>query len=432
LLLRARALSCSQILQEKKNKDIPITGADLEELHEGMNEYLLLRKNIKEIIYSFKPYERKYDLMNKNLRFMYDMLALSGALVLYDNFSIAIMAFQKNSELRQLVNRGDSGFGIKSNQLEKVLDSYYSSSNKKELKAILDNVKARREWVDTTKKQDKHLAYLDQLITQSPSVEIVINNNIFKRSSTSLGNLARKGHDTVGKIQESTFNEISKIFGNTIGLVQTRKGILFDNKLVAAELKATLKPLDVILDQTPFRLTANFIPGYFGHVAIWTGTPAELKEVGIWENPIIKPHQEDIIAGKRIIEALRDGVQLNTIEHFMDVDDIAVLRLKSSDKSNRAETMIRAFRQLDKKYDFNFDVETLDKIVCSELAYIVFTHIEWPTEKTLGRNTISPDNVAYLAIGKQAKFDLIKFYYDGVATKNKDFELFQSVIKKNH
>ena len=71
-----------------------------------------------------------------------------------------------------------------------------------------------------------------------------------------------------------------------------------------------------------------------------------------------------------------------------------------------------AFRQLGKKYDFNFDVNTTDKIACSELAYVSFPSIDWPTQKTLGRRNISPDNVAKLA-WNNLHLELILFFHDG-------------------
>jgi hypothetical protein len=67
---------------------------------------------------------------------------------------------------------------------------------------------------------------------------------------------------------------------------------------------------------------------------------------------------------------------------------------------------------LGKKYDFNFDVNTTDKIVCSELAYVSFPSIDWPTQKTLGRYNISPDNVAQLA-WNNVPLKLILLYHDG-------------------
>jgi hypothetical protein len=91
------------------------------------------------------------------------------------------------------------------------------------------------------------------------------------------------------------------------------------------------------------------------------------------------------------------------------VDDIAILR-PVFDENNpdelKKEALMMAFRQLGKKYDFT------DKIVCSELAYISFPSVDWPTEKTLGRHSISPDNVAQLA-WNNVPLKLVMFYHDG-------------------
>ena len=183
------------------------------------------------------------------------------------------------------------------------------------------------------------------------------------------------------------------------------------------------------MEKTPFRLTDKLIPGHFGHVAIWVGTERELKALDLWDHEWIKPHQEKIRRGASVLEALRDGVQLNTLEHFMDVDDVAVLRLTEL-KENK-ETMIRAFRQIGKSYDFNFDVETTDRIVCSELAYVVFTEVDWQTEKTLGRSTISPDHVAHKCLQKPEEMKLILFYHDGQDLGADAATLFQKKIENS-
>ncbi len=429
LVLRKQTIIFSQILQFKKEQKVPLTGKDLDVLQNGIQEHLQLREEILKVIYAYKPYDVKHDILNKKLRLTFDMFSLAGALVLYDNFAISIMTFQNDSTLRRLVNRGDIGFNLGTDKLAELLEEYHSTENREEVLRVLELIKTNRLWINKNKPNNKILAYLDELIIQSPSLQTIQSNNVVKKYSRYLGLFADKGRDKVSHLKETAFNEISKMFGNGIGLVQMRKGFLYDNKKIAEELKETLKPLDILLDQTPFRLTAKFIPGYFGHVAIWTGTPEELKELGLWDHPKIKPHQKDILAGKRILEALRDGVQLNTVEHFMDVDDIAILRLSQKiDLSEEKETMLRAFRQLDKEYDFNFDVETTDKIVCSELAYMVYTHIEWPTERTLGRDTISPDNVGYLAIGKSSPFELIKFYYKGKNLKGSADKIYKKSI----
>ena len=69
---------------------------------------------------------------------------------------------------------------------------------------------------------------------------------------------------------------------------------------------------------------------------------------------------------------MRQGVKLNTLAHFMNIDDLVILRHRELKKDNKNEYLVRAFTQVGKKYDFNFDVETDKKIVCSEIVYVVF------------------------------------------------------------
>lgn len=217
---------------------------------------------------------------------------------------------------------------------------------------------------------------------------------------------------------------LSKLFGNTAGLVQTRSGMLKgmtkDPQQMLA-LKSQLKPLDILLEKTPFRLTDHFIPGYFGHAAIWLGTYDELGQLKISFNgqtipflnhPDVLPHVERIKNGESVLEALRiPGVTLNTLEHFMDIDDLGALAAPVMSEEEKVQHLLRAFQQVGKPYDFNFNVETEREIVCSELIYTVYTQHTWPTSVSVGRFTISPDQVAWKAV--DACFEPIFLYLSG-------------------
>ncbi len=240
---------------------------------------------------------------------------------------------------------------------------------------------------------------------------------------------SRISRDVFAEIRDDGFDEVSKFFGNSVGLVESRKGKLYGNEKIKKEIQEVLQPLDIILEKTPFRLTDKLIPGHFGHVAIWVGNPKELKEKGLWEHEVVIPYHNQISPdgseeskdGYQIVEALREGVKLSSLEEFMNIDDIAILRPKFGDNvsEKEKESLLLAFRQLGKEYDFNFDVNTTEKIVCSELAYVCFPQIDWPTEKTAGRHTISPDNVANLC-WKGIPLELVTFYHDGKKCKEEN------------
>lgn len=207
-------------------------------------------------------------------------------------------------------------------------------------------------------------------------------------------------------------------FGNMVGLVQTRKGKLTH---VSAEerdqLARELKPLDILLEKTPFRLTDKMIPGHYGHVAIWLGSEEDLRALGVWEQ-IAPKYQQQIRNGGRIVEALRSGVTISTLEHFLNIDDFLALRdRRPVDDQYRRTAILTTLKQVGKEYDFNFDVLTHKRIVCSELAYVVFPDVQWPLDRTLGRYTLSPDNVAQLAMTEKPVFSPVVIYRDGARVK---------------
>jgi len=208
-------------------------------------------------------------------------------------------------------------------------------------------------------------------------------------------------------------NFLSGFFGNIAGSIQWRKGYLFESSPAIEMAKSTLRPMDIILEKSPFVLTDKFIPGHYGHVAIYLGTKEQLEEIGMWNHPDIIPHQDEIENGKTILEAVRPGVRLNSIEGFMNIDEYSILRKTDGlDSSPQvAEQISRGIDQLGKDYDFNFDISTLDKIVCSELIYIVFGHVNWPTQYRLGRPTITPDDVGETLFMKNTRFTMTDYVF---------------------
>ena len=140
-----------------------------------------------------------------------------------------------------------------------------------------------------------------------------------------------------------------------------------------------MKLLDILFEKTPFRLTDRFIPGHWGHVALWVGSKddiPELKRLGVWQELAGiesyarqnygysgPPFQTLLEQGHGVLEALRHGVELNTFAHFLNIDDLAVVRADQLTDGQKKDYLLRAFAQIGKEYDFNFDdiISTLIK-----------------------------------------------------------------------
>jgi hypothetical protein len=426
LVARAEMLSIANRL--RLNKDLPLSSRDLATLKGGSEFYLDIREDLYDVANS---YECAAELqastleaynIDPQLRLEALMMSLGAALTLYDNYMLAIILFEQDDRLRKVLNDPDMGFGLIANKLAEATLAANSIEIRHRARGAIEFYESEKSIVNEVD-DDSSFAYLSQLIETSPSYNYVKKIRIGEIAANKFVAFERITTDTMTETASDGFDMLSGLFGNTIGMYESRKGKLDGDEEAIQKLQSVLQPLDILLEKTPFRLTDKLIPGHFGHVAIWTGTEAELVDAGVWDNLIVKQYAEQISDGsdphskdqQQIIEALRDGVQLNSLHHFMNVDDVAILRPIFAEENRDElvkEALIMAFRQLGKKYDFNFDVDTTDKIVCSELAYVAFPSVDWPTEKTLGRHSISPDNVAKLA-WNNVPLELIMFYHDG-------------------
>ena len=450
LLVEYSLVARSQMLEVanrlRVDKDSPLSSRDLVILKSGTEDYLEIREELYAIA---NAYECAVDVeketlqefnIDSSLRLKGLMLSLGAALCLYDNYLLGTVLFEQDTRLRQVINDPDMGFGLVANKLKEMTLAANSIENRHRIRRVITFYESEKESLEGIH-DDSNFAYLRQLIETSPSYNYVKKIRLKEVASNKFVAFERISADMISESTKEGFDMLSGVFGNSIGLYESRKGLLYGNLEVKKKIQSELRPLDILLEKTPFRLTDKLIPGHFGHVAIWTGTKAELLDIGIWEDQHVKQYHEEISDSNnsesrnehQIIEALRNGVQLSTLDHFMNIDDFAILRPifdEDSKEELTKEALIMAFRQIGKEYDFNFDVNTTDKIVCSELAYVSFPSMDWPTEKTLGRYSISPDNVAQLA-WNNVPLELVLFYHDGVLVNEENqVELMKELMQK--
>lgn len=233
---------------------------------------------------------------------------------------------------------------------------------------------------------------------------------------------------------------LSKTFGNAAGALNVQKLM---ESIPKAELTRVrleeLQPGDVVLEKTAGAITDKFIPGHFGHVAMYFGRPDQLQDVllsngkRLLDHSAVQKHIEKLEEGETIVESIRPGVTLVKLEHWT-VNDVAILRPTSYPKEKLGDTLLRAIKYVGTIYDFNFDVNTREIIVCSELPYQAFEDINFRIAKAAGRWTISPDDVAVLAgpagqTTPNRPFELVYFNNDEKVIPQKDaFKLYVDLL----
>lgn len=316
--------------------------------------------------------------------------------------------FEKNSTLRKIVKDTYKNLVNQNEGLGNLLSISKKLTEKKFQKSLIKQLKR------SSHNEIKHL----------PVYKTLAKGKTLKFKTYSF-------RDGISLALNKTMNFVSGLFGNAAGAIRWRHGHMYQRVEVAEHLKTKLRPLDIIVERTPFALTDLFIPGNFGHAALWLGTEEELKELGMWNHPSIVPYQEQIKSGMNIVEAIRPGTGLKSLEEFLEIDEIGILRVDSAleDYNEYKNIYKRAMDQIGKKYDFNFDVNTSSRIVCSELIYHSFAKVNWPTKYYLGRFTISPDQLAELIFFKDTPVGLNAYYY---ASNKKELQVWgRSEMAKN-
>ena len=329
---------------------------------------------------------------------------LSAHLTMFDAFLKAYNGFFRNKQTRNMIKdlaRAKEGKDVRLDEVAAVAKHTLSRNSRRWMQKALTSYAASRNIALNEYKDEDLLRLVTSIETNQSGVDLHNDVN-FKIRYYRLG-------DGLGRLLSWVVDATSGLFGNIAGRFRFRKGHMYDHEEYKVELLKRLRPLDILMEKTPFALTDTFIPGHYGHAAIYLGTEAQLREIGMWNHSAIIPHQADIRNGKVIAEALRPGVWLNTLEEFLNIDELTLYRQPNvlENKDEAARIYERTLAQLGKAYDFNFDVNTLDKIVCSELIYHAFGTINWPVKYVLGRPTISPDNLAEVAYSQNGPISFI-------------------------
>ncbi len=413
LSLRERAIAFLDELKERDARHETLTGGDLKRLNQGAATLLAQRQALLATAAEYECWlddPVSEDPAAARAQASGVAMSLSAALILYDNYLTAVGFYRATPFLRHHLNRQDSGFGIPPGELTRISASFNSAINRARVRRGLTWYEKHGRVLSESANGDER--YLAALIDQSLSYNMVRRAQPIGYAGNLMGFFGELSVDTLNLLKNEGVNFSSMVFGNAVGLVESRRGKLDGDAQTLEKVAGAVRAGDILLEKTPFRLTDAFIPGHWGHAAVWVGSEQELRELGIWEHPVVLPHQARISEGRGVIEALRAGVKMNSLAQFINVDDLAVLRRETASREQRIDVILQALRQVGKAYDFNFDVESTDRIVCSELVYHAYGDIRWPTARHLGRATVSPDNIAVLATG-DGPLSVSLLYHDG-------------------
>lgn len=397
--------------------DYVFNGEDLKKINIKFSKILkLLTQSTEFSIPNRVPEESFYNGGNNTSEIQLNQLAYVHLRIkTFETYRLQQLLFGNSIKLANLINEDNKLYRSNKNSLKRISKNIISESFRK---SILNS------WVIANNSNNPILDHTEITalmikIKDSNYYEDYLEDANKIHNSKKAFKLLRRHERAFNKklgvnnlLNDFVFS-ISKRLGNFSGLFVFRKGKLYNNKAFIESTSKKLEPLDVILEKTPFRLTDSFIPGFWSHTAVYIGNEAQLKELGIWDNQFILEHHGKIKDGGFIIEALRSNVKLSSLKQFSNIDDFAHIRLnKEPSLTRKREMIIRAFAQIGKRYDFRYDVESSETLVCSELDYIIFDQITFETLTNLGIHTVSIDKIAEEALENKS-FNLIDLYLNG-------------------
>ena len=193
--------------------------------------------------------------------------------------------------------------------------------------------------------------------------------------------------------------ELSRFFAVLIGKVRVRGGDLVHGLITQAQVEwlrdTQLQPGDILLERRNWALSNVLLPGFWTHAALYIGGVEGLTDLGILDDEGVRTHlaalEHPDAHGRPVVvlEALGQGVVLNTLEYSVgEADAVCVLRPRM-ERADLAACVARAMRHHGKPYDFDFDFFSADRLVCTELVYRAYQgKVAFELQEILGRQTL--------------------------------------------
>lgn len=188
-------------------------------------------------------------------------------------------------------------------------------------------------------------------------------------------------------------NELNSLMPIAHSIV-LRRSYLQDQPAAAAHLLGAAQPLDLILIENRARLSGANGDGFFGHSALYTGSEADLRRLGIWHHPAVSRFHARIRAGGVAIESIDLGVRLADVATMLEADHAATFRPVGLSDRRKAEALIYLFSEIGRPFDHHFDLDTLDVVYCTQLIHLALPEMNMPVRVSYGRRVIWPDEVA--------------------------------------
>jgi hypothetical protein len=373
--------------------------ADNDDVRELLRRYITYRQGLLRIIWK---YQRCADIEKVDLRLRSFLLGFTAASQLYQASLKFVYLFERSSDAVAKLNEPEPNWEVPAGLYDTIRRNLASPQNIRMFEVARryyhqDHVQAgfAAHGLSESAPYDRFHAAISDAEKTIHTIDDSTPEKVIEVAVTDLGRLFHQ-------VQYETQSAVSTWIGD-FKIREPRRGDSLIDEKQLAKLAAVLQPGDILLERRNWYLSNAFLPGYWPHGAVYVGTADDLRERGLDQNEYVRKHWDEFVAKDHeghehvIIEAVSEGVIFSSLEHSIGgADSAAVLRPRVSEEEKN-EAIARAFSFAGRPYDFEFDFETTDMLVCTEVVFRTYGGnsgpISFPLEEIMGRQTMPAINL---------------------------------------
>ena len=342
--------------------------------------YLSLRSALMRMVAMYAGFESVRD---PDLKARCFLLGYGAAATSFEASIFLVTKYRDNAPIRAKLNEPDAAWDLKAGSFDEVYYSVTSSRNTEIFGEFSEYFK-HKDWSAIP---PEDLSFISVRVARADTaMETAGLSHARAVLSRILNEIKKDAYTPVYNVQSMVSSMIGDI------RIATRKPFITMETIEA--VRPRLQPGDILIERRNWFLSNAFLPGFWPHAALYIGSPADLEALGIADHPEVRNKWEAYTTldpeghPRAVIEAVGEGVIFTSLEHSIHCDYLAVLR-PNLPRDRIAQAIVNGFRHQGKAYDFEFDFETTDKLVCTELVYRSYADmVRFDLVEIMGRKTL--------------------------------------------
>ena len=251
--------------------------------------YWQARNALFELVSSLHKIERfPEELQPKALT-----IAYAGALVLVDAARFMRESFHDRPIVRAKLNEPEPHFGIAEGTYDLVQTSLTSPVHAWHLYHATTFVQQHWDELQELGNSDSDFqTVLDLIPKLQHRLDVSVESYVVARTRSRTRSLSNRiGRDLIGRAIYGLQKCVSRLISGYYVHPGHQPGLPED---IDRQLQDELQPGDIIVTRKEYAFTNYFLPGYWPHVAMYIGTPDDLKQMQLHNHENIDPKWQDI------------------------------------------------------------------------------------------------------------------------------------------